>query len=75
MKKNINFLEYLELIISIIGFIVFFALFIVINEEKRFLFLFASLYLVYNAYVKVNELKLFNRKPRIVKYYGRKINI
>ena len=75
MKRNIYLLDFIELFISIIGFIVFFVLFIVVNEQQRFLFLIASLYLVYNSYGKVNELKLFNRKTRIVKYSAKKINI
>ena len=75
MNRNIYLLDFIELFISIIGFIVFFVLFIVVNEQQRFLFLIASLYLVYNSYGKVNELKLFNRKTRIVKYSAKKINI
>lgn len=75
MNRNVYLLDFIELFISIIGFIVFFALFFIINEQQRFLFLFASLYLIYNAYCKVNELKLFNRKTRIVKYSAKKINI
>ena len=75
MKRNIYLLDFIELFISIIGFIVFFVLFIAVNEQQRFLFLVASLYLVYNTYSRVNELKLFNRKTRIVKYNAKKINI
>lgn len=74
-NRGILLLDYFELIISIIGSIIFLVVAIVIREQQSILFILASLYLIYNIYCKISELKLFNRKNRIIKYYGKKVNI
>lgn len=74
-NRGILLLDYFELIISIIGSIIFLITAIIIKEQQSFLFIFAALYLIYNIISKINEFKKNNRKNRIVKYYGKKVNI
>ena len=74
-NRWIILLDFFELFISIIGSIIFLVAAIVIREKQSVLFVLASLYLIYNVYSKISELKIFNRNTRIIKYYGKKVNI
>lgn len=68
-------LDYIELIFSIIGVLVFSILFIIIDETQKYSFLIANLYLIYNCYSKFCLLNIFKKKNRIIKYYGKKISL
>ena len=74
-ERGVILLDYLELIVSILGSIIFFISFIIIKDQQRFLFLITTFYLIYNGYNKIKEMKLLNRRPRIVKYYGKRVKI
>ena len=75
VSRGFLLLDVLELIISIIGIIVFSFLLISASNNQKLIFIISIIYLIYNCYCKTRLLNIFKRNNRIIKYYGRKVNL